>query len=98
MKTHIIVHYTIFIYFQVENIVTVRHVIQCALSKKHRDDVVLKEWYSQSEITRLLIDVAKEIASCNYSDLQKNQDLILLAFEPLDNGSKSLIYNYIVLY
>ncbi|XP_076673514.1 E3 ubiquitin-protein ligase listerin [Andrena cerasifolii] len=72
---------------QLEKIVTVRNVIQCALSKKHRNDVVLKEWYSQSEITRLLIDVAKEIASCNYSDLQKNQDLILLAFEPLDNGN-----------
>ncbi|XP_017893627.1 E3 ubiquitin-protein ligase listerin [Ceratina calcarata] len=71
-----------------DDIVIIRSVMQCALSKKHRNDVVVKKWCSQSKITDLLIDVTKEIASGNYSDLEKNQKLILLAFEPLvDDGT-----------
>ncbi|XP_076766423.1 E3 ubiquitin-protein ligase listerin [Xylocopa sonorina] len=70
-----------------DDIVTTRSVVQCALSKKHRNDIIVKKWCSQSKITSLLIDVAKEIASGNYSDLEKNQNLILLAFEPLNDGN-----------
>ncbi|XP_031845099.2 E3 ubiquitin-protein ligase listerin [Nomia melanderi] len=70
-----------------EDIVTVRSVVHCALSKKHRNDPVIRKWCSQSKMTSLLIDVAKEIAAGNYSDLEKNQDLILLAFESFDDGN-----------
>ncbi|XP_012139948.1 E3 ubiquitin-protein ligase listerin [Megachile rotundata] len=72
---------------QFEDITTSRSIIQCALSKKHRNDAVIKKWCSQSKITSLLIDVAKEIASGNYSDLEQNQKLILLAFESSDDGN-----------
>lgn len=83
----------IFIYFQFDDIITTRSALQCALSKKHRNDVIVKKWCSQSKITSLLIDITKEIALGNYSDLEKNQNLILLAFEPLEDGSKLLIFN-----
>lgn len=72
---------------QFENIVIKKSVIQCALSKKYRNDLTVKKWCSQSTITSLLLDVTKEIASGNYSDLEKNQNLILLAFESSDDGS-----------
>ncbi|XP_034174521.2 E3 ubiquitin-protein ligase listerin [Osmia lignaria lignaria] len=72
---------------QLEDIVTSRSIIQCALSKKHRNDMIIKNWCSQSKITSLLIEVAKEIASGNYTDLENNQKLILLAFEPSDDGN-----------
>lgn len=85
-------------YFQFENIVIKKSVIQCALSKKYRNDLTVKKWCSQSTITSLLLDVTKEIASGNYSDLEKNQNLILLAFESSDDGSKSLIFNSITVY
>ncbi|XP_053980359.1 E3 ubiquitin-protein ligase listerin-like [Hylaeus volcanicus] len=75
---------------QFQDIVTTRSVIQCALSKKHRNDPIVKKWCSQSRITSLLVDVAKVIASGNYSDLEKNQNLILLAFEPSDDGNLSI--------
>ncbi|CAK9795315.1 E3 ubiquitin-protein ligase listerin [Anthophora quadrimaculata] len=68
-------------------IVITKSIVQCALSKKHRNDDIVKKWCSQSNITSLLIDVAKEIASGNYSDLEKNQNLILLALEPLEDGN-----------
>ncbi|XP_078036315.1 E3 ubiquitin-protein ligase listerin isoform X2 [Augochlora pura] len=64
-----------------EDIATTRSVIHCALSKKHRNDTIIRKWCSQSKITGLLIGVAKEIAIGNYSDLEKNRNLILLAFE-----------------
>ncbi|KZC08965.1 E3 ubiquitin-protein ligase listerin [Dufourea novaeangliae] len=71
-----------------EDVVTTRSVVYCALSKKRsRDNAIIKKWCSPSKITSLLIDVAKEIASGNYSDLEKNQDLILLALEPSDDGN-----------
>lgn len=70
-----------------DDIIITRNIIQCALSKKHRNDIIIKKWCSQSKITSLLIDIAKEIALGNYSDLEKNQNLILLAFEPLDDGN-----------
>ncbi|XP_017758583.1 PREDICTED: E3 ubiquitin-protein ligase listerin [Eufriesea mexicana] len=70
-----------------DDIITIRSALQCALSKKYRNDVIVKKWCSQSKITNLLIDVTKEIVLGNYSDLEKNQNLILLAFEPLDDGN-----------
>lgn len=79
-------------YFQFEDTTITKNFIQCALSKKYKGSIILKEWYSQSQITNLLIDVTKEIASGDYSDLEKNQNLILLAFEPLNDGSKFLIF------
>ncbi|XP_043265520.1 E3 ubiquitin-protein ligase listerin [Colletes gigas] len=72
---------------QFENIVTIRSILYCALSKKHRNDPVVKKWCSQSRMTSLLLDVVKEIASGDYSELEKNQSLILLAFEPSDDGN-----------
>ncbi|XP_076655771.1 E3 ubiquitin-protein ligase listerin [Halictus rubicundus] len=70
-----------------EDIATTRSVIHCALSKKHRNDAIIRKWCSQSKTTDLLVDIVKEIAAGNYSNLEKNQDLILLAFEsPDDDG------------
>lgn len=66
--------------------------MQCALSKNHKNDLTVKKWCSQSKITNLLIDVAKEIASGNYTELEKNCNLILLAFEPPDDGSMFSIF------
>lgn len=54
--------------------------------------MIIKNWCSQSKITSLLIEVAKVIASGDYTDLENNQKLILLAFEPSDNGSKYLLF------
>ncbi|XP_043579866.1 E3 ubiquitin-protein ligase listerin [Bombus pyrosoma] len=68
-----------------DDIITTKSVIQCALSKKHRNDVIVQKWCSQSKISSILIEVAKEIASSNYSS--KNQNLILLSFEPLEDGN-----------
>ncbi|XP_033336767.2 E3 ubiquitin-protein ligase listerin [Megalopta genalis] len=70
-----------------EDIATTRSVIHCALSKKHRNDTIIRKWCSQSKITGLLIDIAKEIAAGNYSDLEQNRNFILLAFESSNNDN-----------
>ncbi|XP_076296975.1 E3 ubiquitin-protein ligase listerin [Lasioglossum baleicum] len=70
-----------------EDIATTRSVIHCALSKRHRNDAIIRKWCSQSKTTDLLVDVVKEIATGNYSDLEKSRDLILLAFETPDDDS-----------
>ncbi|XP_076246293.1 E3 ubiquitin-protein ligase listerin [Calliopsis andreniformis] len=72
---------------QFEDIVIARTVIQCALSKKYKNAINLKEWYSQSQITNLLINVTKEISSGDVADVENNRNLILLACEPLDDNS-----------
>lgn len=64
------------------NIAITRNVIYCSLSEHNRNDSVIKKWYTQANIPKLLIDVAKEIASCdNEQYFERNQNLILSAFE-----------------
>lgn len=68
---------------ELNDIAITRNVIYCSLSEHNRNDSVIKEWYTQANITKLLVDVAKEIASYNDEqyDFEKNQNLILSAFE-----------------
>lgn len=71
---------------ELNDIAITRSVVYSSLSKCNRNDRVIKEWYTQANVTKLLIDVAKEIVSSEYGDSEKNQDLILLAFETSDTG------------
>jgi len=71
---------------ELNDIMIIRNVIQCSLSKCNRNDRVIKKWYTQANVNKLLIDVAKEIASFECNNLEKNQDLILLAFETSEMG------------
>ena len=88
-----------FICFQFDNIIITKGIIQCALSKKHRNDDVVKKWCSQSKIITTLIDTARNITLDNvYFNLRKNQNLILLSFEALEDSSKFMIYNLITFY
>lgn len=68
---------------ELNDIAITRDVIYCSLSEHNRNDSVIKKWYTQANITKLLVDVAKEIASCNDEqyDFEKNENLILSAFE-----------------
>jgi len=49
----------------------------------NRNDSVIKKWYTQANIPKLLVDVAKKIGSCRDEqyDFEKDQNLILLAYE-----------------
>ena len=85
-----------FICFQFDDIIITKSVIQCALSKKHRNDDIVKKWCSQSKITTTLIDTARNIALDNVYNLRKNQNLILLSFEALEDSSKFMIFNLII--
>lgn len=64
-----------------EDINIIRSIIECSLSKSNRNDAVIQRWCLQPKVTSLLVDVAKEVASGNYIDLEKNTNLILLAFD-----------------
>ncbi|XP_070157652.1 E3 ubiquitin-protein ligase listerin isoform X3 [Polyergus mexicanus] len=63
-----------------------RNVIYCSLSESNRNDHIIKKWYTQTSVTKLLISVAKEIVSPGHNNLEKNQNLILLAFETSATG------------
>ncbi|EFN85458.1 E3 ubiquitin-protein ligase listerin [Harpegnathos saltator] len=67
------------------DIAITRSVLYFSLSECNRNDPVIKQWYTQADVTKLLIDMAREISS-ERDDLEKNQRLILLAFETSDNG------------
>ncbi|KAF7402902.1 hypothetical protein HZH66_005169 [Vespula vulgaris] len=69
-----------------ENITISRSIIECGLSKNNRNDAVIKKWCSQSKVTSLLIDVTKEVVSGSYTDLERNKNLILLAFDLSEDG------------
>ncbi|KOX73030.1 E3 ubiquitin-protein ligase listerin [Melipona quadrifasciata] len=69
-----------------DNIIITKGIIQCALSKKHRNDDVVKKWCSQSKIITTLIDAARNIGLDNFN-LRKNQNLILLSFEALEDSN-----------
>lgn len=71
---------------ELNNIAITKNVVYCSLSEKNRNDHIIKKWYTQTNVTKLLIDVAKEIASPEHNNLDKNQNLILLAFEALATG------------
>ncbi|KAK2580762.1 hypothetical protein KPH14_011385 [Odynerus spinipes] len=71
-----------------EDITIIRSIIECGLSKSNRNDAVIKKWCSQSKVTSLLIDVAKEVACGTYTDLEKNKNLILLAFDLSEDGDQ----------
>lgn len=71
---------------ELNDISITRSVIYSSLSKCNRNDRVIKEWYTQADVTKLLVDVAREIVSPEHDDPQKNQSLILLAFETSDTG------------
>ncbi|XP_036139185.1 uncharacterized protein LOC105831366 isoform X2 [Monomorium pharaonis] len=69
---------------ELNDIAVTRNVIYCSLSENNRNDSVIKKWYTQANIPKLLIDVAKEIAlRCKDEqyNFERNQNLILLAFE-----------------
>lgn len=65
-----------------------RNVIYRSLSERNRNDRVIKNWYNQADIIKLLIDVAAEIAASenDSSNLEKNRNLILLTFETSETG------------
>lgn len=73
---------------ELNDIAITRNVLNCSLSRCNRNDHIIKKWYTQPSVTKLLIDVAKEIVSSEYSEknLEKNQNLILLALETLEVG------------
>lgn len=71
---------------ELNDIAITRSVMYSSLSKCNRNDRVIKKWYTQADVTKLLIDVTKEIVSPEHEDLEKNQNLILLAFETSDTG------------
>jgi len=66
---------------ELNDIVIIRNVIQWSLFKCNRNDRIIKKWYAQANVNKLLIDVTKEIVSFECNNLEKNQNLILLAFE-----------------
>ncbi|KAL6254811.1 hypothetical protein P5V15_014145 [Pogonomyrmex californicus] len=68
---------------ELNDIAITRNVIFCSLSEHNKNDRVIKKWYTQTNVIKLLVDVTKEIASCNdeHYDFEKNQNLILSAFE-----------------
>lgn len=70
---------------ELNDIAVTKNVIYCSLSEGNRNDPIIKKWYIQTNVTKLLIGVAKEIAS-GHNNLEKNQNLILLAFEALAAG------------
>lgn len=63
-----------------------KNVIYCSLSESNRNDPIIQKWYTQTSVTKLLISVAKEIVSSGHNNLEKNQNLILLAFETSATG------------
>ncbi|EFN67901.1 Zinc finger protein 294 [Camponotus floridanus] len=71
---------------ELNDIAVTKNVIYCSLSERNRNDPIIKKWYIQTNVTKLLIGVAKEIASPGHNNLEKNQNLILLAFEALATG------------
>ncbi|RLU22515.1 hypothetical protein DMN91_004793 [Ooceraea biroi] len=71
---------------ELNDIAITRNVIQCSLSKCNRSDRIIRKWYTQASVNKLLIDVAKEVASLECDNLEKNQNLILLAFETSETG------------
>lgn len=69
------------------NTMVLKNAVRCALSKKNRNDNVVKKWRSHVNVTALLMDVAKEIASGDSSiDSNLDQDILTLAFEGSDDG------------
>lgn len=68
---------------ELNDIAITRNVIYCSLSEPNRNNSVIKKWRTQANISKLLVDIAKEIALCNDEqyDSEKNQNLILSAFE-----------------
>lgn len=68
---------------ELNDIAIIRNVIYCCLSEHNRNDSIIKKWYTQANIPKLLVDMTKEIASCSDEqyDFEKNQNLILSAFE-----------------
>ncbi|XP_018396101.1 PREDICTED: E3 ubiquitin-protein ligase listerin [Cyphomyrmex costatus] len=68
---------------ELNDIAVVRNVIYFCFSEYSRNDRVIKKWYMQANIPKILVDITKEIASCSDEqyDFEKDQNLILLAFE-----------------
>lgn len=55
----------------------------------------MRDWFTQSQISSLLLDVAREIVS-NVSavDLDTNKEILLLCFETSDGGGEpDLVFN-----
>ncbi|XP_020284026.1 E3 ubiquitin-protein ligase listerin [Pseudomyrmex gracilis] len=66
-----------------------RNVIYRCLFERNRNDHVIRNWYKQADIIKLLIDVAAEIVLSedeDCSNLENNRNLILLAFETSETG------------
>lgn len=58
---------------------------------------MIKKWCSQSKVTSLLVDVTKEVVSGSYTDLERNKNLILLAFDLSEDGGM-YIFIYMLLF
>ncbi|XP_014468985.1 PREDICTED: E3 ubiquitin-protein ligase listerin [Dinoponera quadriceps] len=71
---------------ELNDIAITRSVMRSSLSRSNREDRVIKEWYTRADVTELLVDVAREIASPERDDPAMNQSLILLAFETSAGG------------
>ncbi|XP_024938302.1 uncharacterized protein LOC107265048 isoform X2 [Cephus cinctus] len=72
---------------ELNNDKVLRHAVHCALSKKDNTDTIVKEWCARSNVTALLIDVAKQIASNDSStDSDINKKILMLAFETSNDG------------
>ncbi|XP_011861623.1 PREDICTED: E3 ubiquitin-protein ligase listerin-like [Vollenhovia emeryi] len=69
---------------ELNDIAITRNVIYCCLSQHNKEDSVIKKWYTHADVPKLLVDVAKEVASlCNDEgyNLDQNQNLILAGFK-----------------
>lgn len=71
---------------ELNDIAITKNVIYWSLSRRNRNDDIIKRWYTQASVTQILINVAKEILSSENGDLEESQNLILLAFETSENG------------
>ncbi|XP_046741676.1 E3 ubiquitin-protein ligase listerin isoform X2 [Diprion similis] len=72
---------------QNENKMVLRHAVKCALLKHNRKDPAVKEWFSQAEVSSVLLDVTKQIAFNDTAiDLDVNKKILMQCFECSDNS------------
>ncbi|XP_046596991.1 E3 ubiquitin-protein ligase listerin isoform X1 [Neodiprion lecontei] len=71
---------------QNENKIILRHAVKCALFKHNRKDPAVKEWFSQAEVSSVLLDVTKQVAVNETTiDLDVNKKILMQCFECSDN-------------
>ncbi|KAJ8669661.1 hypothetical protein QAD02_000920 [Eretmocerus hayati] len=60
-------------------------VVQCALTKKYRQDDVVREWCGQTFVTNLLLSTAQEVAAA-LNCTESVESMFVHAFEPMPDG------------